>query len=89
MPRGMQRLKEGDESGGFCRTEIFSIRGHVAATLNHLTDQLILGQAHCDGVKGGAAFSTLIVERVAVVALLQLEDQRTLAFERSSLLQKL
>src|ERR1700722_11050226 len=84
----MQSLEEGDERSSFRRAEIFSVCGHVPAALNHLTNQLIGGQADGDCVQRRPAFSALIIERMAVVALLQLEDQRALPFERRAILQK-
>jgi hypothetical protein len=58
----MQRLKECDKSCCFRRAQILAIRGHVATTLDDLTNQLILSQPHGNGVECRAALSALIVQ---------------------------
>ena len=77
----MQRLEECNQRRGFRWTQVFSVGGHVAAALNHLTNQLVFIEAQGDPVERGAAFSALLTERMAVVALLYLEDERAPAFE--------
>src|SRR5579872_3098665 len=78
----MQRVEECDEGGDFGWRESGAVGGHVAATLNHLADDLIFGETHRDAIESGAALATEPAERVAIVALLHFEDERTLAFER-------
>jgi hypothetical protein len=70
----MQRLKKCDKSCCLRRAQILAVRGHVAATLDDLANQLILSQPHGNGIECRSALSTLIIERVAVVALLHLEN---------------
>src|ERR1700691_5206132 len=85
----MQRLKKRDQRRGFRRTQILAVRGHIAAALDHLPNQLILRQTSGHGIQSRSALSALIVERVGVVALLELENESALSLERSPLIQKL
>src|SRR5271156_640258 len=75
---GVQGLKESYERRRLCRTQIVAIRGHVAAALNHLPNELVLRQSHGNAVKGWPSFSTRVTKRVAVSALLDLKHKRTL-----------
>jgi hypothetical protein len=47
----MQCFKKRDQSGRLGRSQIFSVRWHVAASLDYLSYQLILGKPHGDAVK--------------------------------------
>src|ERR1035437_970553 len=85
----MQRLEERDKRSGLRGAKILAVRGHVAAALNHLTNQLILCQPHGHSVERWSALSALIVERMAVVALLHLENKRTLPLESRAIVKKL
>jgi hypothetical protein len=85
----MKSLEEGDEGGGFWWAEIFAVRGHVAAALNDLANELVLREQESDLVESGSAFTAFIAERMAVVALLELKDERALTLERRAILQEL
>ena len=78
----MQRVEECDERGDFWRRESGAVGGHVAATLNDLADDLIFGETRGDAIECGAALAAEPAECVAIVALLHLEDECALAFER-------
>src|SRR5690242_19633237 len=80
----MQRLEEGDERGDLRRAEALAVRRHVPAALHHLPDQLILCEADGDVVERWPTLPTLVTERVAIAALLQLEHDRPLPLERAS-----
>src|SRR5580658_2998930 len=82
---GPERFEERDECSGLRGAEIFSVRGHVAAALNHLANQLILREARRYGIERGAAHAAFVAQRMAVVALLLLEHERALAFERRTM----
>jgi hypothetical protein len=41
----MQRLQECDQRRRFRRTQILAIRGHIAASLDHLANELVLSEA--------------------------------------------
>jgi len=43
LPCWMQRCEECDQCGGLRRTQILPICGHIAASLDHLADELVLG----------------------------------------------
>src|SRR5580700_8114892 len=77
----VQGLEESYERRSLCRTQVVSIGRHVAAALNHLPNELVLCEAHGDAVQGWPSFSTRIVKRVAVAALLNLKHERTLALK--------
>jgi hypothetical protein len=43
----MQRFQECDERGRFSGTQILAVRGHIAASLDHLPNELVLSKAQC------------------------------------------
>jgi hypothetical protein len=47
----MKGLEKRDKRRRLCRSQIFSVRWHVAASLDYLSYQLILGKPHGDAVK--------------------------------------
>src|SRR5882762_6132933 len=87
LPGWMKRLEERDQRGCLRRAEVLPVRRHVAATLDDLPDQLILRQPHGDSVERRAALPTRLVERMTVPALLRLEDERAVPFERGASLE--
>src|SRR2546427_4208400 len=87
LPGWMKRLEERDQRGCLRRAEVLPVRRHVAATLDDLPDQLILRQPHGDSVERRAALPTRLVERMTVPALLQLEDERPVPFQRGASLE--
>src|SRR5580692_3636805 len=89
LSRRMQRLEKCNQSSRLRGAKILAVCGHVAASLNHLPDQLVGRQAHSHSVESRSALPALIVERVAVVALLHLKDQRALSLKRRAVMQKL
>src|SRR5215469_3284284 len=78
----MQSLKERDQSSCLRWTQVLSICRHVAATLNYLANQLVLGEPHCHAIESGSSLSATLSKRVAIAALLDLKDQRPLSFKR-------
>src|ERR1700688_4467501 len=83
----MKRLKKGDQRSGLGWTEILSISRHITATLDYLPDELVVGQSQSNTVECGSALTSLIIQRVTVVTLLRLKNQRTLAFQRRTAVQ--
>src|SRR5260370_26062126 len=55
LPSGMERLQERDQRSRLCRTQVASVRRHVATTLNHLSDELILREPHRPLIESRAA----------------------------------
>jgi len=47
---GMQGFEKRDKCSGFRGTQVFSVGRHVAAALDHLADELVLGQAHSNTI---------------------------------------
>src|SRR5262249_5976619 len=83
LSRRTQRLEECDECGRLCRTQVFSISRHVAASLNDLPDELVLREPHRDGVKGRPPLPTAASKGTAVAALFALKDKRALPLKCS------
>jgi hypothetical protein len=77
-----QGHEEGDKGAGFGGRKRVAVGGHVAAALQDLTNDLVFGHARGDGVECRTAHAADAAEGVAVAALLVLEHQRALAFER-------
>src|SRR6202012_2660824 len=59
------------------------------ASLQHLSDQLILRQSHGDRIEGRPSLAAKFPKRVTVAALLGLKHQCALSFERGGAVQKL
>ena len=74
----MKRLEKGDQRRGLRGIQVLSVRGHIAAALQNLAHQLIRRQSDGDCIKGRSAFATEFTQRVAVMALLRLENERSL-----------
>src|SRR5262245_43935854 len=79
----MQRLEKCDECGRFRRAQVFSISRHVGASLNYLPDELVLLQPDRDSVQRGASVPTRPSKSMAVAALFDLKNERTLPLKRS------
>jgi hypothetical protein len=70
----MQCLEERYERSGFWWTQIFPVRGHVASALDHLSNELVFVETQCNSIELRPTLSALIIQRMAVVALLRLEN---------------
>src|ERR1700719_1268024 len=77
----VQVLKESYARDSLCRTQVVPIGRHVAAALNHLPNELVLGQPHGNAVQVWPPLSTRVAKRVAVAALFHLKHKRTLPLE--------
>ena len=89
LARRMQRLKKRNQRRRFRRTQIFAVRRHVAAALQDLAVKLIFRETRGDVIQGGSAQTANFFERMAIAALLLLENDCALAFQWRSILQKL
>ena len=78
----MQCFEKRDECGRLRRTQILPICRHVAASLDHLADELVLRKSHRNAVQSRASLSATLPEGMAVATLLDLENERTLPLER-------
>src|SRR5215471_5049113 len=78
----VQRFQKGNQRRHFCRTQVLSIGGHVAAALDYLSHKLVARHPGCDPVERWASLAAGTSDRMTVAALFYLEDQRTLPFER-------
>src|SRR5580704_4258337 len=88
LPWRMQGLKKRHERRRFRRTQILPVRWHVTASLDHLADELILCKPHGNTVQSRTSLSAQLPKRMAVAALLDLKNERTLALKRSCAVQK-
>src|SRR5213593_1320053 len=70
-----QRLEKCDECDRLRWTQVFSISRHVAASLNHLPNELALSEPHRDGVQGRASLPTAPSKGMAVAALFDLKNE--------------
>ncbi len=66
--------QEADERGGLGGTKRVAVSGHVASTLQDLANDLVFCHVRCDRIERGAAQPTCSADRVAVAALLVLQD---------------
>src|SRR5580700_4207271 len=78
LPGGVQRFEERHERRGFRRIQVLAIGRHVAAALNHLPDELILGELYGNCIERGPALTSGATQGVAIVTLLRLEHERSL-----------
>ena len=74
----MQGLEKCDKRRGLRRTQVLSVRRHVAASLDHLADELILREPHGDAVERRTPLPAEFTERMAIAALLHLEHESSL-----------
>src|SRR5262249_5456650 len=84
----MQGFKKRYERRCLRRTQILSVCWHVTAALDHLANQLILGEPHRDAVQGWPSLAAGASQGMAVAALLGLEDERALSLERAGMTQQ-
>src|SRR5262245_32011244 len=66
---GMERLEKRDKRRGFRRTQVLAVRGHVAAPLNDLANELVLREPGGDAIETRAALAAGLAKGVAVAAL--------------------
>jgi len=84
----MKSHEESNDGGGLRGTEIFSVGRHVAAALDDLASKLVLRKEDGDLIEGGTPLAAFVTESMAVVALLELKDERALTHERRAILQE-
>ena len=89
LARRMQGLKKSDKCGRFRRTQILPVRRHVAASLDYLADELVLGEPHGNAVERRTPLTAELPERMAIAALFGLKDESSLPLKRGGAMQKL
>src|SRR5713226_8717213 len=82
-------LQERHECSRLRRAQVFSVGWHVAAALDHLTYELILRELHGYSIQFWSALSARAAQRVAVMALLRLKNQRSLPLQSCTTFQVL
>src|SRR5713226_5479775 len=88
LPSRMQGLEKCDERRGLCRTQVLPVRRHVAASLDHLADELVLREPHGDAIQSWASLAAHFSEGMAVAALLDLENKRALPLQGRGAMKK-
>src|SRR5258707_2924740 len=82
LPSRMQGFEKCDERRCLRRTQILPVCGHVAASLDHLADKLVLREPHGNAIQSRPSLPAALPEGVAVAALLNLKNERALALKR-------
>ena len=77
----MQRFEKCDQGGRLRRTQILPIRRHVAASLDHLANELVLRQSHSNTVQSRTSLSATLTERNGSCGIASLEKRAHLAAE--------
>src|SRR5215467_267172 len=88
LARGMQGLEKRYKRHGFRWTQVFSIGWHVAASLNHLADELVFREPHGNAVERRTPLPAELPERMAIAALFGLKDESALTLKRGGAMQK-
>src|SRR4029077_13524623 len=89
LPSRMQGFEKCDERRGLCRTQVLPVRRHVAASLDHLADELVLCKPQSNAVQSWASLPAQLSKGMAVATLLDLKNQRALSLKRGSAMQEL
>ena len=77
----MKRLKKSDQRSGLGWAQIFPIRWHISAALDYLPDELVFRKSQSDPVECGTALTSPIIQRMTVVTLLRLKNERSLPLQ--------
>src|SRR5215470_9609386 len=85
----MQCFEKCDERGCLRGAQILAVRWHIAASLDHLPDELVLREPRSNTVESGASLPAAPPQGMAVAALLSLKDQGASPFKRGCPVQKL
>ena len=75
----VQSLQKCDERCRLRRVQVLSVRRHVSAALNHLANELIFGETNGHTIESRTPLPADVAERMAVAALLDLENECTLS----------
>ena len=85
---GMECLEKRDKRRSFRRAQVFSVCRHVAASLNHLADELVLREPHGNAVERRPSLSAEFTERMAIAALFRLKDESSLSLKSRGAMQE-
>src|SRR5205085_10169272 len=73
----VQSFQKRHKRGCFRWAEVFSIGRHISSALDHLANQLIFGKSESNGVQRRSALSPFVIQRMTLMTLLGLNNQRT------------
>ncbi len=77
----MQCFQERHQRSCFRRTEVFPVRGHISPTLDHLANKLVFGEPQSNAIERRPALTSFVIQRMTVVTLLDLKNERTMALQ--------
>src|ERR1700726_4379528 len=86
VPPRVARGEECDDRVDLRGSEILAVGRHVTAALNYLANDLVARETRGSVVERGTAHPAVAAERMTIAALLALNQQRALQFERSAAL---
>jgi hypothetical protein len=85
---GMECLEKRDKRRGFRWAQVLSVCWHVAASLDHLADELVLREPHGNAVERRTPLSAEFTKRMAIAALLHLKYESSLSLKRRCAVQQ-
>src|SRR5580704_5726276 len=88
LPSRMQGLEKCDKRRGLSRTQVLPVRRHVAASLDHLADELVLREPHGDAVERRTPLSAEFTEGMAIATLLHLKHESALPLKCGGAMKK-
>jgi hypothetical protein len=74
----VQRLEKSHQRSCLRWTQILPIGWHISPALNDLADKLIFRESQSNAVERRPALTSLVIQRMTVVTLLCLENERTM-----------
>ena len=78
----MQRFEKCHECRCLRRTQVLAIGWHVAASLDHLANELVLREPHGNTVQRRPSLPSRLTEGMAIAALFNLKDKCASPLER-------
>src|SRR5215469_2028298 len=84
----MQGFEKCHQGCCFRWAQVVPIRRHVAASLNHLANQLVLGEPNSHAVQSRPPLPARFAQRMTVAALLELKNESTLPLKSRCSVQK-
>jgi hypothetical protein len=77
----VQCIQKCHKRSSFRRAEIFSVGWHISSTLDYLANKLIFGKVQSNTVERRPALPPFVIQRMTVVTLLGLKNERAMALQ--------
>jgi hypothetical protein len=71
----MERFEKCHECRCLRRTQVLAVGWHVAASLDHLADELVLRESRGNAVQSRPSLPSRLTEGMAIAALFNLKDE--------------